>query len=577
MSTTLEPFFTDAENQPTENTIVNHMNMENFVPSSLTQLKMLVTCWFFGEPVYYTPSGDDKKDKKQLVKVNNKYNGELKDLYLLKIQEGETTKSIFVRVVNDALNENFEAVLKLAVQARNEYMMRSGPCAILYYAAIHPKRNEFNSQNPLKFREYAKKIIKIPTDAWMLFELWTTNTENAKSKEAKKKFPTILKKVLADHIESMEQYQMKKYLNKSHIIDLVRISHPKPNKNGLISKIVKDGDLEVNDNEQTWETLRSDKKGWKEIVETLGKVPHMALLRNLVGIAKDTNDHEYLEKVISPMLKDGVKYGKQFPYRYMSAVEEINKLENESCKNILSSVVGDCVEIAMSNFPVLEGKTMCLSDNSGSAWGTFPSQYGTQTIAKISNLSSVMTARNCTGKGYVGVFGDRLVIKEIDKDKKILDQVEEIHTSGKTVGGSTENGIWIFFKQAFEEVTKLRESNSVIGAETMTNWFDNIFIYSDQQAGSGGLYGCKPEEYKEYTVKGNYINGLKLIQKYRELINPKVNVFSVQVAGYNNSLIPEMMYRTHLLSGWNGTECVYADKMNKLMDNLDAGIVDVEI
>lgn len=572
---TIASFFSSAENVPvSEQTVTNYMGMENFVPSHLTQLKMLITCWFLGEPTYYVPSGDKKKDTKQLARVHatqNLLGDELKKLYLIQEFCGNTTMNVFISVCNEALNENFEDVLKLAVQARNEYNMRSGPCAVLYYSAIHPNRKEFNEKNPLKFREYAKKIIKIPTDAWMLFELWKQNSGTA-GKDTKRKFPTILKKVLSDHLESMEKYQMKKYLNKSHIVDLIRICHPKPNKNELLNEVVKKGDLEVQDDEQTWETLRSQKKSWKEIVEQLGKVPHMALLRNLVGITKDTNDSAYLSEVIMPQLKAGVKYGKQFPFRYQSAHEEVEKLDNSfgECKKVLLEGVGDCVELAMENFPVLEGNTLCLSDNSGSSWGTITSQYGSQVVAKIANLSSVMTSKNCTGRGYVGVFGDRLVMIEIDKNKKVLDQVQAVHDAGKTVGGGTENGIWIFFKEAFEEVNKLKNEGKAVNRDSMMRWFDNISIMSDMQAGSGSLYGCNPSEYKEYQVNGGqYINVLKLIQKYRELVNPKVNVYCVQVAGYNNSLVPEMLYRTHLLSGWNGNETQFMDRMNKLMDEMD--------
>ncbi|QKF94358.1 TROVE domain-containing protein [Fadolivirus algeromassiliense] len=576
MSTTLEPFFTAQENVPsTGKTVTNYMGMENFVPSYLTQLKMLITCWFLGEPTYYVPSGDEKKDKKQLNRVRSTSQmpvDELKHLYLVQEFFGKTTMNIFIDVVNNALSEDFEAVMKLAVQARNEYMMRSGPCAVLYYAAIHPKRKEFNQTNPMKFREYAKQIIKIPTDAWMLFDMWKQNSGSPTSKTSKQKFPTILKKVLSDHLESMEKYQMKKYLNKSHIVDLIRVAHPRSSKNEHISEVVKKGDLEVSDDELTWERLRSEKKDWKEIVQTLGKMPHMALLRNLMGITRDTNDADYLSNTIMPMLKSGVRYGKQFPFSYMSAWEETQKLDGtyEQCKKVLNCGIGDCIEIAMENFPILEGNTVCLCDNSGSAHSTFPSQYGTQTVAKISNLSGVMTARNCTGKGYVGVFGDKLVMIEVDKNKKILDQVQAVHDAGKTVGGSTENGIWVFFKEAFEEVTRLKNNGKTINRENMIKWCDNICVYSDQQAGSGGLYGTNAKEYKDYIVgNGNYINVIKLIQKYRELVNPKVNVYSVQVAGYNDSLVPEMMYRTHLLSGWNGMETVYAFRMNKLIDEME--------
>ena len=53
----------------------------------------------------------------------------------------------------------------------------------------------------------------------------------------------------------------------------------------------------------------------------------------------------------------------------------------------------------MKCYPCLEGDVISLSDNSGSAHGTFTSTYGTVTISDIDNLSNqraaelIMTAR----------------------------------------------------------------------------------------------------------------------------------------------------------------------------------------
>ena len=41
------------------------------------------------------------------------------------------------------------------------------------------------------------------------------------------------------------------------------------------------------------------------------------------------------------------------------------------------------MDIAVDNLPKLKGKTMVLSDNSGSAWGAFTSEYGRCTVAEI--------------------------------------------------------------------------------------------------------------------------------------------------------------------------------------------------
>ena len=88
--------------------------------------------------------------------------------------------------------------------------------------------------------------------------------------------------------------------------------------------------------------------------------------------------------------------------------------------------------------------------------------------------------------------------------------------------------------------------------------WDNIFIYSDQQAGHGGLYGTSAQsvEYKDFTCSNGwgsyYINVYDLIIEYRKKVNPKVNVFSVQTDGYDNIVVPENSYRTAIMYGWTG-------------------------
>ena len=105
-----------------------------------------------------------------------------------------------------------------------------------------------------------------------------------------------------------------------------------------------------------------------------------------------------------------------------------------------SDTLEACMDESLKNMPKLKGKTMVLSDNSGSAWGTFNSEYGTVTVAEIGNLSAVITAM-LSDEGYVGVFGDRLEVVPISHRNGILSQMKEVTRVGKTVGGGTENGI----------------------------------------------------------------------------------------------------------------------------------------
>ena len=101
---------------------------------------------------------------------------------------------------------------------------------------------------------------------------------------------------------------------------------------------------------------------------------------------------------------------------------------------------------------------------------------------------------------------------------------------------------------------------------------DYLFIYSDQQAGRGGLYGTDSSEYSEFTYenKGIYIDVLSLVKKHRIIINPKMAVFSVQIAGYDNNVVSnELIDRTVLLYGWTGKEVLFAQKYIQLWDSLN--------
>ena len=51
--------------------------------------------------------------------------------------------------------------------------------------------------------------------------------------------------------------------------------------------------------------------------------------------------------------------------------------------------------------------------------------------------------------------------------------------------------------------------------------------------------------------------------------NPKVNIYSIQTAGYDNTVVPAYSPRQTLLYGWTGKELIFADEMNKFWDNIE--------
>lgn len=532
----------EQNNLRLEETVKNFMNGDSYVINPLDTLKMISASSIFGEPSYYR---DSKRSRKYLYHIDPlvaEYSVLDKSEY-----EAKDTETIMVEAIDKALDYDFAGTLRWAQDLRFDFNMRLNPQVIMVRAAIHPKRVEFTKDNPGEFDRINQNVMSRADEAMtqMSYYLYTNKGE-------KNKIPSILKRSWGKNLSSLSRYKVAKYKNHEiGMINAVRLCHA---NSPVIDELMTTGTVEVKEDSKTWENLRSAGKSWKEIFDTID-IGHMALLRNLRGIFTEVNDSEFAAKVIDK-LKAGVKTGKQFPFRYWSAIKAIEETKVNH-KALLIDALEECVDIALDNFPKLKGKTMCLSDNSGSAWGSFNSEYGSVTVAEIDNLSSVITAA-CSDEGYVGKFGDELIVHPISKRRGVLDQTAKV-TKNKTsdVGGGTEGGIWKFFKNAIEN---------------KEHW-DNIFIYSDQQAGHGGLYGTT-SDFNEYRrlgfATGSHVNVFALIQEYRKKVNKKVNVFSIQTAGYDNVVIPEYAYRTNIMYGWTGKEAIFAQEMIKQWDEIES-------
>lgn len=504
-------------NKHKDEQVVNFMNGISYKTNPLLELEMIAASSIFGEKSYYKKDGVDNK-------------------------ELSGTAATFVEACDNALTYDFEGVLKFAKKLRYEYNMRLNPALIMVRAVMHDGRKAFNEENKVFMRSCIEEVINVPTDIWNQFELWMFFNGS------KNKLPSILKRAWANKLSTTKKYQLAKYKTSAKIIDLVRICHA--HSEG-IDELMKSGTIEVTEEESTWEKLRSAGKTWTEILQAT-YVPHMALLKNLRGIFTEVNGTNVKGQVLK-LLEDGVEKGKQFPFRYWSALKSI-KESNVNFKSDIEDSLNRCLDKSMANFPKLKGKTICLSDNSGSAWGALTTEYGSTKVAEIDNLSSVMTAIN-SDEGYVGIFGDRLEIESVNKRDGVLSQLDRIQCKhSHNIGGSTENGIWLFFDEAIKK--KIH--------------YDNIFIYSDQQAGHGGLYGLNEHHYRDYLYRNSrYIDVLKLVQEYRRKVNAKVNIFSIQTAGYNNNILPENEYRTSILTGWTGKESIYAKTLIDIWDKMD--------
>ncbi|MDO4867770.1 MAG: TROVE domain-containing protein [Clostridia bacterium] len=521
----------------------NFMGGISYTVNPLDALKLISASSIFGEPQYYRDSDSCQAtvldDRYSIVPAFARYSLEALDPY-----QGKKTSQVMEQAIDAALDCDFGAVLEWALELRARYMMRLNPQVIMARAAMHPGRIAYTRTHPGHFAEIEAQVMARGDDVSNQLRYCLAMNSS------KRGIPAILKRSWARRIGEMDAYTMAKYGNAGvGLVDAVRICHA---KGPLVDVLMREGRVPMPEGQDTWERLRASGKGWKEILEEI-RMPHMALLRNLRGIFSEVQDAEVRWAALE-QLERGVKRGRQFPFRYLSAWKAVDETR-QAWVNQVKRSLESCIDRACENLPALPGRCAFLTDNSGSAWGACTSEWGTMQVAEIGNLSAVIGGMRAD-EGVAFPFGDRLVSVPIHKDEGVLKQQRRVTASGRTCGPATENGIWLFFRDAIQE---------------RQHW-DSIFIYSDMQAGHGGLFGINPEDYAALgcNIRGRYIDVNRLVQLYREQVNPKVNVYCIQTAGYTNALVPEYGYRTAILFGWTGRELVFADAVRRIWDDLEA-------
>lgn len=519
---------------------VNFMGAPSYdIKNPLLRLQCVAASCFFGEPSYYKEAGTrgTKASRTNLrtrrASLSEAQTKHLRDI-LNAVDDYEwrnlSTKQTMERCIDEALAHDPEATLRLAVELRKVDLIRTTPQVIMVRAANHKVLKgsglirQYNANVMLRADEPAVQM------AYQISEFG-------------KPVPNSLKRSWADFMKKADDYQLAKYRMENRMVKTVDVGNMAFGKGfygyeGAIGKLMR-GELKLGDEIKTWESVVSGGGSWEDALEVMG---HMALLRNLRNLI---NNGVKPDAFIGKLVKTA-KHGKQLPFRYWTAHRELH-----GAPGPVLDAIEECLEISIENVPLIGGRNLVLVDNSGSAHGTPISSMSSTHIFEIGNLMGVLTGLR-SDEGTIGVFGDRLAEYSVRKKASIFDQVSKVNKLGQTVGGGTENGIWIALDKAIR------------GKE---HW-DNIFVYSDMQAGHGGLYGRGkiPSEYLWSTGKYNntYIDVSGMVAKYRREVNPNVFVYLVQIAGYEDTLLPEYYDKTYILGGWSSRVLDFAAKMRQI-------------
>ena len=614
-------------------TTVNFMGGKSFKLNPLQTLRIVSTSMICGENMYYRPNHNEQSIFNERSKCSSACLSDyvlFPDLYMI---EPDNSEDYFTQIIQKALEYDYGGTLEFIQQLRQDYYMRLNSHALVVSAIHHPSRVKFNAEHPNKMKEAIRSACLIPTDWTTQFRLLSASKrpiptiwkktiagmmenmtayhaskyihgsksgnsgnpkpnpkkvqyekpKQVKGRKGKMYYPKrALSQVVPPPTPGTPEFayetpnvaaatlcsgiaeQSTDKMSLANLVDLVRITHPKPTP--VIDELIRTAKVKVNDDEQTWEKLRSANKTWFEITEQI-RMPHMALLRNLRNIATEfqkaiEEEPAHIEKYtqraeeLAKRLISGVKNGKQFPFRYYSAYKMLKYASNETMTKLFIDALENCLLESVETIPALKGRVDCLTDNSGSSRHGMTSEYGTTNIFEIANLSSILTAYRSTEGGSVWIFGDRIQEYPVSHQIPILKQLDEINDIGEYIGQATETGVWLFWDMAIRTHKKL----------------DTVFIYSDMQAGHGGLYASGNENHHLMGEMGarlthsGHIDVLCLVKAYRKSVYSKVNVFSVQVAGYDNSIMPDILYRGAILSGWTGKEAKLAYEMTRVWD-----------
>ena len=494
------------EDQMHKEAHANFMGGPSYDLTPFMKLYVMATSAFFGEAGYYSSTRKIEADS------CDGYLNEVFGTFNLEVN-GKTRAEAMVKAIEDSLEYDADLTLKFLVWLRNSALMRATPAVGLAVAA-----HSETLRGSGKLKGVSKSVLSRLDDVTNCLAFYLENFG--------KPLPNSLKKALASRLSDATEYELAKYkgANKSvSMRDAIRLVHA---HSDAIDKFCRD---ELSQTGETWEAIiskeGSTKESWEKAVGVMG---HMALLRNL----RNLENHKVSTDLYIDKLVAGVENGKQFPFRYYTAY---NQVTSDKLKTALET----CIDKSVANLPKLEGNSLILVDNSGSALGTFVSALSNVNVSTCGNLMGVLTGL-ISDKAKIGVFGDKIKYIPVNKNFKgtALQMLTTVNEVGRHVGQATENGIWLALDDAIKSGEK----------------YDRIFIYSDMQAGHGGLYGLDPSQYPIFKDKDSwnrYIDVPKLVMEYRSKVNPDCKLYSIQIGGYSDSIFPELYPNTCIMAGWS--------------------------
>lgn len=370
-------------------------------------------------------------------------------------------------------------VAKATIYARTKFGMRSITHCVSSELAKHIAGEKWA-------KDFYSAVVYRPDDMMEIISYHTSKNG---------KIPNSMKKGLAKAFDKFDAYTLAKYRGEGKgykLVDVVNLVHPTPiEKNAEAIKQLVKGELKSFD---TWETeltkagqlAKNDtekeefkKAVWVKLIREK-KLGYFALLRNLRNIIEQAPEViiEAIEMLTDEKL---IKKSLVLPFRFTTAFEEIQKLNDGKIIREVLIGLNKAVDISVSNVPVFDGETLVVLDVSGSMQGK-PSQIGAlfSAILVKSNNADFIT------------FSDNSQYRNVNPMDSTITIANSIRFAS---GGTNFRSIFQVANKKYDRVIILSDMQGWVGYETPTREFNeykkttnaNPFVYSFDLNGLGSM------------------------------------------------------------------------------------------
>lgn len=281
-----------------------------------------------------------------------------------------------------------DEVLGLALRLRKVDGLRHAP--LMMAAVCAAKRGS----DPIVSKAIGK-LISRPDEAGELMTL-IAEIEGRDITDLGKRTPSCALRGIAKAMRKFDGYQMAKYDRDAavRLRDVLRIAHPTPKdeeQSAMWGRLLS-GELESPD---TWEVALSAGEGKREAFTrllTTGKMPYLALLRNLRNMEQAGVDRDLVKDAV--LARRGAK--RVLPFRFIAAARACPSME---------PCLDEAMQESVRYLPMLDGETIILVDVSGSMKQALSQRSDMRRIDAAAGLAVLTNASSAR----VFTFSDHVV------------------------------------------------------------------------------------------------------------------------------------------------------------------------